>query len=54
MSPVISVGLIFNGRGHLGSLLGNTPKGYDFEALPALSKNKIDDDFLILSQRKRE
>ena len=45
MSPVISTGLIFNGRGHLGSLLGNMLKGYDFEALPVLSKNKIDDVF---------
>ena len=54
MSPVISAGLIFNGRGHLGSLLGNVPKGYDFEALPVLSKNKIDDDFFILLQRKRK
>ena len=48
MSPVISAGLIFNGRGHLGSLLGNMPKGYDFEALPVLSRNKIDDDFFDL------
>ena len=52
MSPVISAGLIFNGRGHLGSLLGNMPIGHDFEALPVLSKNKIDDDFLILLRRK--
>ena len=48
------MGLIFNGRGHLGSLLGNMPKGNDFEVLPALSKNKIDDDFLILLRRKRK
>lgn len=54
MSPVILAGLTFNGRGHLGSLLGNMPKGYDFEALPVLSKNKIDDDFLILLRRKRK
>ena len=54
MSPVISVGLIFNGRGHRASLLGNMPKGYDFEVWPVLSKNKIDDDFLIFLRRKRK
>lgn len=54
MSPGISAGLIFNGRGHLGSLLGNMLKGYDFEALPFLSKNKIDDDYLILFRRERK
>ena len=54
MSPVISTGLIFNGRGHLVSLLCNMPKLYDLGALPVLSKNKIDDDFLILLQRKRK
>ena len=48
MSPAILEDIIFNGRGHLASLLGNTPEGYDPEVLPVVSKNKIDDALFSL------